>query len=232
MELQLLTGLEDIVLLQLFRLLRIDFAEWCIKGHQGQDSLRDQVHQRFPGRRHQWELLPGAAVAWLKQESSHLHEVLDCILRKMSDWTRRQLAKLQLLTAWGYIMVQQPLLLLPDVLAGDPPPKEKPLLPMLSLLSSWGWLSRRVRVEATRVILGRAEGCSAQQELTRVDRAEGQLSGMGRLYPFATCTHLSLLQPCKQTWQQDFHQLQFASRPVDRSQHGPWPPQQCSKVVD
>ena len=78
------------------------------------------------------------------------------------------------------MMAQQALVLLLPELG----PMRLPLLvraPRPSLAISLPCCTTSVSVLATRVILGRAEGCSAQQEATRVLIAEGQPLGMGRL---------------------------------------------------
>lgn len=78
------------------------------------------------------------------------------------------------------MMTQQAfVLLLPEL-----GPMRLPLLvraPRPSLPISLPCCATSVSVLATKVILGRADGCLAQQEATRVLIAEGQPSGMGRL---------------------------------------------------
>lgn len=91
------------------------------------------------------------------------------------------------------VQLPQPWEVPPDVLALEPPKGFRPLLlapPRLRRLMSWGCCRTWLRVLATNGILGREEGLCAQQELMRVEMAEGQASGMGRLYPLATWSRL------------------------------------------
>ena len=57
-----------------------------------------------------------------------------------------------------------------------------------SLHKSSGCLSRSDRVLTTSFMPGLRSGSPAQQVSTSVLKADGQLEGMGRLYPLATCT--------------------------------------------